>query len=114
MNMNTGVLTATLFAVAASLPVAASTEMVSTTAPGAGTELQSVSIHYSRAELATDSGRTELYSRIRRAARKVCGPTEPRQAGGLALASRNRSCYQQAMEAAVRQVGAAQLAQTDG
>ena len=45
-----------------------------------------------------------------RAARNVCGPTGLREAGGLQMASRNRACYDEAVSAAVSQVGSAQLA----
>ena len=71
--------------------------------------VQSISIPYAQAELSTDEGRASLYSKIRRAARSVCGPTGAREAGGLSLMSRNRKCYEEAVSAAVSQVGTGQL-----
>lgn len=73
-------------------------------------ETHSISVPYTGSDLATDSGRANLYGKIKRAAKQVCGPTDPRQAGGLKLASRNRDCYDSAMEAAISQVETGQLA----
>lgn len=73
-------------------------------------ETHSISIPYSNTDLATDQGREKLYDRIKRAARQVCGPTGPREAGGLRFASQNHKCYQSAMEAALNQVAGGQLA----
>jgi len=75
-----------------------------------GVESQSISIPYSGKELDTDKGREELYLKIKRAAKQVCGPSDPRQAGGLQLAARNRKCYESAMETALSQVETGQLA----
>ena len=72
-------------------------------------ETQSISIAYNDSDLATDEGRANLYGKIKRAAKAVCGPTGSREAGGLSLASRNRECYQSAMEAALSQVDTVQL-----
>ena len=72
-------------------------------------ETQSIHIAYDGSELTTEKGRANLYSKIRRAAKEVCGPTGSREAGGLKIASRNRQCYDSAMEAAVSQVEAGQL-----
>ena len=72
-------------------------------------ETQSISIAYNDSDLATDEGRANLYGKIKRAAKAVCGPTGARDAGGLSLASRNRECYQSAMEAALSQVDTGQL-----
>ena len=49
-------------------------------------ETHSISVPYTGSDLATDSGRASLYGKIKRAAKQVCGPTDPRQAGGLKLA----------------------------
>jgi len=70
---------------------------------------QSISIAYNGSDLATDEGRTNLFGKIKRAAKEVCGPTGSREAGGLTLASRNRECYKSAMEAALSQVDTGQL-----
>jgi UrcA family protein len=73
-------------------------------------ETQSISIPYADRDLATDTGRANLLGKIKRAAKEVCGPTGSREAGGLRFASRNRECYENAMEAAVSQVETGQLA----
>ena len=78
--------------------------------PSAGMEIKSLSIPYAAVELGTDDGRADLYGKIRQAARKVCGPTGLRETGSLSISSRNRKCYQDAVAAAVSQVGSDQLA----
>ena len=72
-------------------------------------ETQSISIAYHASDLATDEGRADLYGKIKRAAKAVCGPTGARDAGGLSLASRNRECYDSAIEAALSQVDTGQM-----
>ncbi len=91
------------------VPVAAerATEAV---IPEAGTGIRTVSIQYAPTELSTDSGRAELYARIKHAARQVCGPTGLRDAGSLALASRNRRCAEQAVSDAMARVDSGRLA----
>lgn len=76
----------------------------------AGVSIATVSIPYATAELSTEPGRSELYRKIRQAAREVCGPTGLRDAGGLANSSRNRKCYKEAVAVAISQVGSSQLA----
>lgn len=77
--------------------------------PSRAIETQSINIAYQGADLASDEGRAKLYGKIKRAAKEVCGPTSSREAGGLSLASRNRQCYESAMQAAINQVEAVQL-----
>lgn len=110
-NFVTGVLTIATFSIASSLAVPAAAEDAPEAAiPEAGTGIQSISIQYAPAELSTDRGRAILYGKIKRAAGQVCGPTGPREAGGLAIASRNRQCVKDAMAAAMGQIGSSQLA----
>ena len=66
---------------------------------------QSIKIQYARGELATDGGLDVLHGKIKRAAAEICGPTGLREAGGLTNASRNRKCYDDALSAAVSQLG---------
>ncbi|MEM8562215.1 MAG: UrcA family protein [Pseudomonadota bacterium] len=73
-------------------------------------QTESISIAYSSAELSTAKGRATLYNKIKHAAKQVCGPTSNREAGGLQLASRNRSCYDETMALAMDQIGNGQLA----
>jgi UrcA family protein len=73
-------------------------------------ETQSISIAYAGTDLASDEGRASLLAKIKRAAKEVCGPTGLREAGSLNMASRNRKCYEGAIEAAVSQVETGQVA----
>ena len=91
---------------------AGETQEMSVNQPGLG--IQTVSIPYAIAELSTDEGRANLHAKIRHAAREVCGPTGLRETGSLTLSSRNRKCYEEAVDAAVSQVSHGQLASTGG
>ena len=89
---------------------AAADEVGETFVRGDQQGMQSVVIQYTASELADEQALQNLYGQIKRAARNVCGPTGLREAGGLQMASRNRACYDEAVSAAVSQVGSAQLA----
>jgi UrcA family protein len=73
-------------------------------------ETQSISIPYTAGDLATNEGRADLYREIKRAAKRVCGPTGAREAGGLKLAARNRQCLENTLATAIGQVETGQLA----
>ena len=105
------VVTATAFSLAVGLSSHASAEQIQEqTFSAKVSETQSISIAYDSGDLATDEGRANLYGKIKRAAKEVCGPTGLREAGSLNLASRNRMCVDAAMEAAASQVESRQLA----
>ena len=72
--------------------------------------VQTIRIEYARGQLATDDGLEVLYGQIKRAAAKICGPMGLREAGGLTNAARNRECYEDAVSAAVSQVGSDRMA----
>lgn len=76
----------------------------------AATSTQSISIRYTPADLGTEDSRAILQNRIRRAAERVCGPTNYRKAGSLAMASHNRKCVNDALEAAAIQLGESRVA----
>lgn len=106
-----GILTIAAFSIAASIALPAAAEEVAETAiSAAGTGFQSISIQYAPAQLSSDEGRTNLYGKIKHAAKEVCGPTGLREAGSLTIASRNRNCIEQAVSAAMGQVESSQLA----
>lgn len=106
-----GILRIAALSIAASFAVSAAAEETPQAAiPQAGTGIRTVSIQYAPTELSTDSGRANLYARIKRAAREVCGPTGLLQAGGLTIASRNRKCAERAVSDAMAQVDSSQLA----
>lgn len=71
-----------------------------------------IRVPYVRSELATEEGRQQLHNRLARAAKKVCGPTSARQAGGLRIASRNKRCYDESLQIAIGQVEQSQVAAT--
>lgn len=68
------------------------------------------SVPYLTSELGSEEGRQALNRRISRAAKSVCGSSNSRQAGGLRLASRNKRCYEEAMQIAMGQAEANQIA----
>ena len=75
-----------------------------------GSALQSQSVSYSKVELQTTDGRMAVERRIERAAEKICGPQGLYQAGGISRAAKNRECFDQAVDHAMSQIGADQLA----
>ena len=106
-----GIMTIATLSIATSFALPASAESAPEAAiPEAGAGIRTVSIQYAPTELSTESGRATLYARIKQAAREVCGPTGLRDAGGLALASRNRKCAEQAVSDALAQVDSGRLA----
>ena len=110
-NCVTGVLTIAAFSVATSFAVPAmAADAPEAAIPEAGGPIQSISVQYAPAQLSSDEGRANLYSRIKHAAEQVCGPTGLRETGSLTIASRNRKCVEEAMSAAMGQVGSSQLA----
>ena len=66
-----------------------------------------VSVHYSRAALKTDAGARTVHAQLSRAARQACG-----QPGSRALQNVRavQECRQQALDRAVREIGAPMLA----
>ncbi|MHA7816899.1 MAG: UrcA family protein [Pseudohaliea sp.] len=75
-------------------------ETVKTTAPAA----RETTVAYGDLDLGSPAGQATLAYRIERAAREVCGATDLRRAGSLALATRNSACVEQAVNAATRKV----------
>ena len=69
-----------------------------------------IRIQYSSDALANAAGREELMARIEHAASAVCGPADLREAGSLKLANRNRDCFESAVDDALTQVDAGQVA----
>lgn len=78
-----------------------------------GAAVATRTVSYDRAELASAEGRARLERRIENAAEAVCGSTDYREAGGLSIASKNKSCIAQAIDAAMSQVGADRVATID-
>ena len=84
-------------------------ETVQTTAPA----VKEATVAYGDLDLTSPDGQATLGYRIERAAREVCGATDLRRAGSLALATRNSACVEQAVNAATRQVPQPMVATTD-
>ncbi len=106
-----GIMTIATLSIAMSVAVPAAAERAPEAAMiEAGTGIRTVSIQYAPKELSTDSGRANLYARIKQAASEVCGPTGMREAGNLTMASRNRRCAEQAVSGAMAQIDSVRLA----
>lgn len=107
--VSNSILTIAALTLAVSFSTSAAAERVSeSTMPGATAAVQTISIAYSQADISTQQGRDNLHRKIRHAAKNVCGPTGLGEAGGLSMMSRNRKCYDEAVNAALSQVGAGQ------
>ncbi|RLQ22073.1 UrcA family protein [Seongchinamella sediminis] len=78
-----------------------------------GAAVATKTVTYDRAELATADGRARVERRIENAAAAVCGSTGFREAGSLAIASKNKACIAQATASAMSQVGADRVAAID-
>jgi UrcA family protein len=78
-----------------------------------GEAVQSKSVTFARAELRSEEGLATVERRVRQAAKAVCGPIGYKQAGGLSRAAKNRACFDEAVDSAMSQIGADQLASID-
>ena len=56
-------------------------------------------------DLNSHNGQEILYSRLEKAAKKICGPSSMHQAGSLARALANKSCFKETLSRAVGSVG---------
>ena len=70
-------------------------------------------VTYKRSELATDEGRAAVERRLRHAAEGVCGSTDLRIAGSLSAVADRQQCAKQAVDRAMSQIGADQVATID-
>lgn len=82
--------------------------LVTTSAEG----LQQITVAYDDLDLSSARAQETLHYRISRAAEAVCGPTNPRAAGGITQATENKQCYEAAMSDAMSQMTASQVAST--
>ncbi len=72
--------------------------------------LQQAAISYADLDLSSAKGQETMYFRISAAAEKVCGSSNPREAGGITQATENKVCYERAMSEAMSQLNASQVA----
>ena len=75
---------------------------------GAGAKIKgtdtAVRVDISDLDLATVDGQRIMESRVKRAAKQVCGPQDMKIAGSLENARRNRACFDEAFTNAVSSV----------
>ena len=104
-------LAAAAIGIAAGFTLSASAESfevtkVTTTQEG----LQQARVSYDDLNLNTVKGQEAIFFRISAAAEKVCGPRNPREAGGIGQATENKLCYRRAVSEAMSQLNASQVA----
>jgi UrcA family protein len=106
-----GIFCGAAFGMASMVSTGASAEgysetVVSTQAQG----LQTVTVSLSDLDLSKSEGIETLHQRISRAARRVCGPSDYRQAGSFRLAAANKACYNDAVAEGMSQIDNVQMA----
>lgn len=69
-------------------------------------EEDKVLVSYDLKAVASEKGRAELERQVRRAAGRVCGPRNLREAGSLTAMRHNRSCFRAAVAKAMETVSA--------
>lgn len=67
-------------------------------------EKSAVTVTYSAAELNTADGIARIESRVRQAARKVCGTVGLREAGSVRNLAATKTCYNGAVEKAINSI----------
>jgi len=72
-----------------------------------------VAVNFSDLDLSSAAGQEALQYRLARAAEKVCGHSDVRRAGGVALAARNGECYEESLSRALSNVISATVASID-
>lgn len=70
-------------------------------------------VNISDLNLNSAQGQEVLHRRLSRAAAQICGATDYRRAGGLAQASRNKQCAEQALARSLSKVYASSVASTN-
>jgi UrcA family protein len=75
--------------------------MVNAAIKSTGMEHSEISVTYQASDLNSVSGKAVIESRIRQAARKVCGKVSLRQSGSLQIFSQARACYTESVDRAM-------------
>jgi UrcA family protein len=75
--------------------------MVNAAIKSTGMVRSEISITYQASDLNSVSGKAVIESRIRLAARKVCGKVSLRQSGSLQVYSQARACYSESVDRAM-------------
>ena len=76
----------------------------------AADQITNITVFVSRLGLEHLEGKEALEHRVSNAARKVCGSSNFREAGSVGQAADNKSCYENAMAQAMKQLSAPQVA----
>ena len=76
--------------------------------------LRQVTVSYDDLNLKTDRGQETLYFRMVQAADAVCGPRNPREAGGARQVSENKSCFKRAVSEGMEQTSNSQVVTISG
>lgn len=111
MNNVTKTICAAVFGITAGMSGMAmagttSETVITTSAEG----LRTATVSYADLDLNNPSAREDLHYRISSAAKKVCGSANNNLAGSLSQAAKNRSCYNTAMDEAMRSLSDSQVA----
>ena len=75
--------------------------MVNASIKSSQTEHSEVTISYLASDLNSASGKAQIESQVRKAARKVCGAVTLRRAGSLQVFSQSRACYKESVDRAL-------------
>jgi UrcA family protein len=75
--------------------------MVNAAIKSSGMERSEISITYEASDLNSVSGKAVIESRIRQAARKVCGKVSRSQSGSLQIFSEAKACYSESVDRAM-------------
>jgi UrcA family protein len=75
--------------------------MVNAAIKSSGMERSEISITYQASDLNSVSGKAVIESRIRQAARSVCGKVSRSQSGSLQIFSQAKACYSESVDRAM-------------
>ncbi len=67
-------------------------------------DAKSVTVSTSGLDLTSTEGQVMLHAKLQNAARQVCGPTNIRETGSIAVSVENRNCAKDAFEKALKTV----------
>ena len=75
--------------------------------------VRAITVDYSDLDLQSPKAQETLFFRLSRAAEEACGAQTYRQAGSVALAARNRACFDEALSEALSEVSASAVAKSN-
>lgn len=84
---------------------------ISTAALTNGLEDYNVKITYTDLDLSRDAGIISLYSRLKNAARKACGPSSLLEAGSVRRLTQNKACQDDFLSRAIAQIDNSKLSE---